>query len=266
MRQLNGMEIKQCVFDILCSFSEFCDKNDLRYYLCGGTLLGAIRHKGFIPWDDDVDVLMPRPDFDRLHVLLKEENIQSYYKLIGIQNENSFLPFAKIVDTRTHVENEYSTFDENLWIDIFPMDGLPENQNQSDRILRKAMLLKKCVSLSVAKLGKGKSIFRKIGKIPFAIFMHLYSPSKIGKRLVELSQRYDFNESEYIGGIAWSLGSCERMKKSEYLPYYEVEFCGKYFHAPACWDYYLTQLYGNYMILPPENQRINHELIAYIVE
>lgn len=266
MRQLNNLEIKQSVLNILCSFAKFCDENDLRYYLCGGTLLGAIRHKGFIPWDDDIDVLMPRPDFDRLHSLLKKENIQSYYRLIGLEMENSFFPFAKIIDTRINVMNDYGTFDKHLWIDIFPMDGLPKNQDESDEILRKAKYLKKCVVLSVAKLGKGKNLFRKIGKIPLVIFLYWYTPEKVGRKLDKLARKYDFNESEYVGGIAWSLGPCERMKKTDYLPYCEVEFCGKKFHAPACWDYYLTQLYGDYMIIPPESQRINHEFVAYIEE
>ncbi len=266
MEKLNSDEIKKRVFMILCDFADFCDQNGLRYYLSGGTLLGAIRHKGFIPWDDDVDLLMPRPDFDRLHFILKDKEIKSYYKLIGYNAGVGYYPFAKLVDLRTEIVNQYSTVDKNLWIDIFPMDGLPNDEKEANYMLNYAAPLKINYTRTYAVIGEGKSFFRKIAKVPVKLYLRLFGIKKTTRNIDALARKYSFENSKYVAGIAWSVGTKEKMVKSEYEPIEDVEFNGRMFHAPACWDTYLRQMFGNYMELPPESQRVNHSNDVYVKE
>ena len=136
MKILNGTEIKSIELEILKEFNAFCQKNNLRYNLAGGTLLGAIRHKGFIPWDDDIDVCMPRPDFCRLISEYKGEDSKLKLVYRGIDGYDA--PFAKIIRTDTFVKNRFSSreTDKHLWIDIFPVDGLPENIEEVKKIYK----------------------------------------------------------------------------------------------------------------------------------
>lgn len=123
MKKLTAEEIKIKEIDMLLELHCFCIKNNLRYYISGGTLLGAIRHKGFIPWDDDIDVCMPRNDYQIL--LEKFFSDKKNLRLI-----TSFdIPFAKIVDLNISINSKFdlSKSKKFLWIDIFPVDGLPEN-------------------------------------------------------------------------------------------------------------------------------------------
>lgn len=108
------------IFDIMCHFDEFCRQNDLQYFLLGGTLLGAVRHKGFIPWDDDADVGMPREDFERLKQLFN--NTASQYELVDFDiSDQSLRPFARLYNTNVKVTfDAVDPFSEYLWLDIFP--------------------------------------------------------------------------------------------------------------------------------------------------
>ena len=103
MKAITEEELKVIQLDLLQKTADFCEKNGIRYYLCGGTLIGAIRHKGYIPWDDDIDISMPRPDYDRfISIFNKPEN---YYQVIDMSNDKKYgFPFAKVHDTRTFVD------------------------------------------------------------------------------------------------------------------------------------------------------------------
>ncbi len=263
MKKMTNQEIRESVFFMLLSFAEYCDKKGLRYYLCAGTLLGAVRHKDFIPWDDDIDIFMPRPDYMRLHALLREECIKPYYKLKSGVMGNSVIPFAKIVDTRTVAITKFNDLDNILWIDIFPLDGVPSDEKKCGRLLRKANIWRTLFAYSVANLGTGITKWRAIAKMPLVLVAHMIGYKKCAANLAGLANIYKFDESVYIADIVWTVGKKDRIKKSEYLPYVDLEFHGHMFHAPTCWDQYLKNIYGDYMKLPPKDKRYSHCIDAY---
>lgn len=266
MTKLSADEIKETIFQILTEFATYCDNHNLRYFLCGGTLLGAVRHKGFIPWDDDIDIFMPRPDYMMLHHLYKDSPISQRYILRSYENGTAHFPFAKIEDMKTEISEAFSTGDHHLWIDIFPIDGLPDNKEESDLILNRAHKLRVLYSRSIARWGNGRTIFRAFAKTLLLIFPKILGSKHYGDKMHELITQYEFDTSDYVASIAWSINTGERMKKSELLDSIELDFCNKKFHAPGCTESYLSNLYGNYMELPPESKRISHCFDAYLLD
>lgn len=265
-KKLNSDEVKKIELQLLLKFDELCKKHDLQYSLCGGTLLGAIRHKGFIPWDDDIDVMMPRDDFEKLLKLEKTQASDQVEKLVSWKSGKSIYPFIKMINTKTvlkekYLDKEYTT---GVWIDIFPIDGMPEDQKIVDKKYKKVIFYKMMLMTAYSEMGKGTTWYAALAKrflIP--ICRHL-NTKKICNKMNKISKEYPVSKSPYAGIILWGYGPQEKMPRKEFLEYVEVEFEGHKFPGPKCWDFYLSQLYGDYMKLPPEDKRVFHDFDAWI--
>ena len=266
MIQLSLAEIKETELNILKAFANYCDKNNLTYFLCGGTLLGAVRHKGFIPWDDDIDVFMPRPDFERFVQL-------TGYNPISVDYETSFYrdtklvadyPFAKVIDNRTKVIEKTKSEDKctGIWIDVFPIDGFSNNTFINKLFCTRKLFWKRlCFTFSddLSKVDKKK----KFGKMLVMPFLKLIGQKRLFGKLDKLCRKYDFNKSEYVGCTVWGYKIKEVIPKASLLPPSKIIFEGIEFSAPKDPSVYLSSLYGDFMKLPPEEKRINHEMLAY---
>jgi len=264
---LSNQELKEKELNILLYFQKFCQKHNLHFYLSGGTLLGAIRHHGFIPWDDDIDVCMPREDYDRL-IGIYSNNDQKYC-LRSEELGNFTAPFAKIVDTSTWIDSQFTLDDNNsqLWIDIFPVDGLPESLEEVKDIYKKCNFYRRIFLITDAKLGEGKSAFHKYSKYILKPLSLLYGKKRCVEKIEQIAQKYQYNQCKYVGAITWGLyGAGERMLKSEFEKQVMVEFEGHKFPAFSCWDSYLHGLYGDYMKLPPVEKRQTHDMKVYVKE
>ena len=267
-RRLSLKEIHEYEVELLKEFVSVCEENNLRYYLAGGTLLGAIRHKGFIPWDDDIDILMPRPDYNKFlslnHKEIFSKNILVASDMLGNLNH----PFCKIFDSNLTIEKEYADdeTERHLWIDILPLDGLPDDEEEIKSMFKKSLLARRILKLQKAKLGRGTSKAKIALKYVAKPVLRLIGVKRVVKYITDLGLKYDFDESRLIGGVVMGYGPQETMVKEDYLEVEKVEFEGLKLNAPKCWDFYLTSLYKNYMELPPKEQQQAHYMSVWIEE
>lgn len=265
MVNMTLQEIQDAEFLLLCEFDRVCRKNNLRYGLCGGTLLGAVRHQGFIPWDDDIDVVMPRPDYEKLMAIADDE-LPVYYKLAYPYNdEDTPHAYGKLQDLRTTLVEfpDSKRIETHLYVDIFPIDGMPEDCIQQERhrkkVRRRFLTL---YGFKIAKYNKTlpQSLMKKLIWQIISLCDRVVPKHFFIRRVDKIVKKYAFDESKYSAVIVAGYGSREVMPHIVYGFDKEILFRDKIFKVMNKTDYYLTNLYGDYMTLPPEDQRIHHNM------
>ena len=264
MRRLENDEIHACLLDILRAVDRFCAENGLRYSMAYGTLLGAVRHKGFIPWDDDIDILMPRPDFDRFVATFGKEPGSRYRCLYNTDNEEGcFIHFfAKVQDTHTvSHQGKFVRYRFGLNIDVFTVDGKHDDVNVQQKMERKLSSWSHRLNICGTKfdiLDFHQPLLSKLEA-------HLFGPEHWARKCNELMRGYDFNACRMAGSVSVTYnGLREIFERSMFENYTELDFEGCRFKAFTDWKKFLVQQYGDYMQLPPVNKRKNHHIIAYM--
>lgn len=255
-------ELKACEIELLKAFLEVCRKLNLRYYLVGGTLLGAVRHQGFIPWDDDIDLAMPREDYE---VFLREgqKYLPEYYFLQSLYSEPAYhLNFAKIRDSRTTFV-EYAVRNRNInhgvFIDVFPLDAYPEEEKARAAMDRFQQVFKYRLrsEVEIPEASRHGAV-TELGLRAVSGLTKLRYPSY--RKALEVRERMHKNAS---GGTVWA-NYCGAWGKKEIMPadwYAEgvsLTFEGLTVMGPKHYDKWLTQVYGDYMQLPPVEKRVGH--------
>lgn len=271
MEKIELEEVKRRELDLLINFKKLCEYNDLYYTLAGGTLLGAIRHKGFIPWDDDIDVMMPSPDYERiLNNDIDTSILPDYIKIISWKRGNLCFPFIKMIDMRTKIDTKFydaKICDDHIWIDIFALDGNSDDDDKTRRLYRKSTKLREKIFIRIADVSKGKSTIKKAIKPVVTKCANIVLPiNELCERIDSNAKMYGFNDGKFIGGVLWGYGIGEKIDRVNYMKPIEVEFEGHIFNAPSNYDEYLSGIYGDYMVLPPENKRVVHGVEAWIMD
>lgn len=250
MIHLSAEQIKRIELDILISLADYCDKHNLNYYLAYGTLLGAKRHQGFIPWDDDIDIIMLRKDYEKLNELLQKEQIREDLVWLTLDNDGYDGPFGKLTNKNT--DANYCGNGIGLWVDVFPIDYYDEKVVKHNKFLRNLCLAK----------GTNKFKFDKKTIIKFILKLFLIKTTRkeLSKKIIANS--LSVKPSQWLCNSVWNIYTQEKFYKSMFENPSLITFEGHEFKTVSDVDSYLRLLYQDYMKLPPENKRRTHAIDA----
>ena len=258
MKELTNTELQRVSLDILKEVHAYCETHHIRYSIAYGTLIGALRHKGFIPWDDDVDIVMPRPDFERFCQEFNSEHV----RLIYYGNDKTALAaFARVVEcekTDYQTERPWTSQQSGVWIDIFPLDGVI-NQEEYSRRYEKMRLLSWFVYKfrrqnhhivpSDSFWSKTKTVIAKI------IGFNGWLPSVMLKRIIRIMTRYEYDTCTHYSQMSCLDDGPIVFDKDGFKDTVSVDFEDTKLYAMTGYDKVLRQVYGDYMQLPPEDKR-----------
>ena len=259
-------EFKEINIGILATFVDFCETHGLKYFLAGGTLIGAARHQGFIPWDDDIDVSMPRPDFERLRELtLQSGKIgNNTIRSIDLTPDLHCRPFMRLVDDGYIAQINTDESFISPWIDIHALDGLPTDPGENKKHWDKARRCKWFSRLVRTPFSWEKRRLRGIIKRILFFPFFCIGPVHYARKLIKLRKKYDFYRSEFVASYCAGYGRKERMPAYYFTDgtaklYFEGIFCS----VPPHFNKVLQKIYGNYLMLPPVEKRKWHVVQAW---
>jgi len=257
-RIIGSEEIKQRLLVLLKEIKQVCEEHNLRYFIIGGTLLGAVRHKGFIPWDDDIDIQMPREDYNKFIQLQKDGLLKNTFHVTEANPKFKYL-FGKYADDNTLI-NEFALNAGKFGIpvDIFPLDGLGDTYEEAKAVQEKI--------LPWAKLQK-ISLLKKRLKLAIAFtpaFPILLMRKFIERKFNKMQTKRSFYDSNFVGTFVVKSQERRIMKKEIYEDIVMLPFEDSEFPAPVGYQAWLERFYGkNYMTPPPETKQKNHGFTAY---
>lgn len=247
-------EIQEVIFNIAKEIKRICDKHSLRYFLDYGSLLGAVRHNGFIPWDDDIDFCMPRPDYEKF-IEVCNTDLNDRFALRSMRENGYIYYYIKIDDkTTTLIEdfNKKSGCVGGVYVDVFPLDGLPSDKTKRKHFIRKCRYLYLRANLALVDFSSKKYPFYK--RMIINLFKHS-NGKKYLRKLDCLLKKYGYDNATTVSSDILQNAPVPK-RLFEESSNYTFENCE--FTSVKDSDEYLRLLYGDYMQLPPIDKRVSN--------